>query len=231
MNLINIPWLDVNRKITYKSELTDLATYMVESISGSNNSPTISVSATMFYPQYTTIKGSIGYMPIDTTNMTRDNTMSDRLMFYNNLNNLYLFDYMWYANRYGDLYNIYGYNPSRLFEHWCFYGIWEGRSPSLEYNKDYYVNNVEESDINQIIVELKKIFPEQIDEAKLKNAALWYNFIKTGVTSSVKASEDFDVEVYKESYQDLKDVYKDNWRNYFEHYVRWGRKEHRTQIK
>ena len=138
---------------------------------------------------------------------------------------------MWYANRYGDLYNIYGYNPSRLFEHWCFYGIWEGRSPSLEYNKDYYVNNVEESDINQIIVELKKIFPEQIDEAKLKNAALWYNFIKTGVTSSAKASEDFDVEVYKESYQDLKDVYKDNWRNYFEHYVRWGRKEHRTQIK
>lgn len=231
LNLINIPWLDVNRKITYKSELTDLATYMVESISGSNNSPTISVSATMFYPQYTTIKGSIGYMPIDTTNMTRDNTMSDRLMFYNNLDNLYLFDYMWYANKYGDLYNIYGYNPSRLFEHWCFYGIWEGRSPSLEYNKDYYVNNVEESDIDQIIVELKKIFPEQIDEAKLKNAALWYNFIKTGVTSSVKASEDFDVEVYKESYQDLKDVYKDNWRNYFEHYVRWGRKEHRTQIK
>lgn len=231
LNLINIPWLDVNRKITYKSELTDLATYMIESISGSNNSPTISVSATMFYPQYTTIKGSIGYMPIDTTNMTRDNNMSDRLMFYNNLNNLYLFDYMWYINKYPDLYNVYGYNPSHLFEHWCLYGIWEGRSPSLEYDKNYYSNNVKESDINKIIPELKKIFPEQTNETKLRNAALWYNFMKTGVTRNIRASNHFDVEVYKKSYNDLQRAFGDDYRAYFEHYVRWGRKEQRTQIK
>lgn len=48
-----IPWLDVNWKITYKSENSDdVLSYIIKSISGSTKDGTMTISMVRFYPDY-----------------------------------------------------------------------------------------------------------------------------------------------------------------------------------
>lgn len=52
LTTIQIPWLDVAEKLTYKLPNKQLKTYMVENISFSNSSETMTISMSTFYPLY-----------------------------------------------------------------------------------------------------------------------------------------------------------------------------------
>ena len=51
----------------------------------------------------------------------------------------YLFDHVWYADKYSDLKAAYGYDYTKLWNHWNSYGKREGRSPSPCYEPDVYL--------------------------------------------------------------------------------------------
>lgn len=53
LNMVLIPWIEVNKKIEYKSEsTTEILPYIIKSISGSTSEATMSVSLVRFYPEY-----------------------------------------------------------------------------------------------------------------------------------------------------------------------------------
>ena len=52
LTTIQIPWLDVNKKVTYQLPNKQLKTYTIESISYSNSSETMSITMNTFYPLY-----------------------------------------------------------------------------------------------------------------------------------------------------------------------------------
>lgn len=52
LTTIHIPWLDVNKKITYQLPDKTLKTYVIERISYSNTSETMTIEMSTFYPYY-----------------------------------------------------------------------------------------------------------------------------------------------------------------------------------
>ena len=52
LEVIQIPWLDVNEKVTYKQQGMQLKTYTTERISFSNSSETMTIELSAFYPLY-----------------------------------------------------------------------------------------------------------------------------------------------------------------------------------
>ena len=52
-----------------------------------------------------------------------------------------LFDAKFYADKYPDLRQAFGYNEAQLYNHWITYGIKEGRIASQVFDVKYYLAN------------------------------------------------------------------------------------------
>lgn len=134
----------------------------------------------------------------------------------NNIHEI-LFDATYYANTYADLKKAFGYNSSKLYQHYQQYGKQEGRAPSVLFVPQYYVG----------------IYPD------LKNAfgnnwtAAYNHFVTYGIKEGRKGSPNFDVTVYKENYEDLRNAFgtssSDNWK-YLKHYREFGISESRNAV-
>jgi hypothetical protein len=129
-------------------------------------------------------------------------------------NEEYIFDPVYYANKYPDLKANFGYNPMLLIKHFYKYGIKEGRQASLVFNAKYYLEN--NSD-------LTKAFGTDVKKAIL-------HFNRNGIYEVRKTATTFDLTVYKQNYTDLQNTFKDNNFLYYKHYLNYGKNENRICI-
>ena len=133
-----------------------------------------------------------------------------------------VFDKYYYANKYPDLKNAFGYDGQKLLQHFVTNGIREGRQASEEFNVNYYKNRY---------ADLKRAFGSD-------NAGYMIHYIHNGKKegrygenpayyNGVDYSDVYDIEYYYNTYSDLQMAYGKNPRKLIEHFVNCGMKEGR----
>ena len=123
----------------------------------------------------------------------------------------YLFDSKYYADKYADLKNIFGYDEIALKIHYYTCGIKEGRTASPVFDVRYYLNKY---------ADLKKVFGTNY-------VAAYEHFISSGIKEGRQGSENFDVKAYYNNYADLRKVFGNNYSKLLEHFSTCGLNEGR----
>lgn len=86
------------------------------------------------------VKGITG-MTVAVPNSPSTNTSSSTAKYvFNNLDYSLVFNPTYYTNTYGDLKNAFGTNVTKLFDHFCKYGMKEGRNAISTFNVNVYKN-------------------------------------------------------------------------------------------
>lgn len=142
------------------------------------------------------------------------------------------FDVKSYRNQYADLRRVFGINLQGYYLHYINYGKREGRkatgvatlqNPTTVYNGvnysavydyAYYTEHYKN--------ELKSYIGDDLQ-------VLQY-FVNVGMSQGQQGSADFDVNSYRNAYRDLRSVYGSNLKNYYLHYISYGKNEHRKAI-
>ena len=124
----------------------------------------------------------------------------------------YLFDATYYADRYSDLKEAFGYNKSQLKSHWLNFGIKEGRTASPVYDPAYYVKKYSD---------LKSAY-------KTDYEALYNHFINFGINEGRVASKYFDVNYYISNNSDVKKAYYSSKSYSLVHFMTFGINEGRV---
>ena len=108
------------------------------------------------------------------TNITNGSKISEPLKtyVYNNVDYSLVFDPTYYSNTYADLKNAFGTNEKKLFNHFCQYGMKEGRQASKNFNVTIYRNNYED---------LRKAYGDDLP-------SYYYHYIKYGYKEGRKAT-------------------------------------------
>lgn len=128
-----------------------------------------------------------------------------------------LFNAVYYANSYPDLKKAFGYDSAKLYEHYYWYGIKEGRSASPVFDPKYYLNNN---------ADLKRAFGNDYKAA-------YNHWIEWGCSEGRESSQYYSGKYYKNKYGDLQRAYfsnGNNANNYYKlakHYLEWGINEKR----
>lgn len=123
----------------------------------------------------------------------------------------YAFDVHYYFAKYEDLRKVIGPDCKRLYEHFITCGIKEGRQGCAEFDVNFYKN------YNK-------------DLSNMSNEEAVKHFLIFGLKEGRIASSDFNVLKYKENYKDLRDAFKDNMKEYFKHYILFGKNENRRAV-
>lgn len=157
-----------------------------------------------------------------------------------------IFDYRFYADMYSDLKAAFGYDEGALRNHFKTYGIKEGRIASPVFDVAYYLAN--NSDLVQAFGAgnynaaynhfltyginegrvMSPIFDScyyRIKNIELKSFSghnLLKHFVQYGMSERRQASQNFNVDNYIKRYPYLKDSYGENYKEYYEHYIREG---------
>ena len=84
------------------------------------------------------IKGNISSTSVN--NSTNTNPSSTSSFIYNGIDYSLVFNPTYYANKYSDLKKAFGTDSKKLFDHFCKYGMKEGRSGSATFNVQAYKN-------------------------------------------------------------------------------------------
>ena len=142
------------------------------------------------------------------------------------------FDVHSYSNAYQDLRLAFGEDAPKYYMHYIKYGKREGRQTtgvsdlrnpvyklggkdySRVYDYDYYINSY--ADIKKYVS--PKLAPD---------AAALDHFVRYGMREQRQASENFNVNSYFRSYQDLRRAFRKDYPKYYEHYIKYGYKEKR----
>lgn len=78
------------------------------------------------------------------SSVNSSNTSSSGTFIFNGVDYSLVFDPTYYSNKYADLRKVYGTNATNLFNHFCSFGMKEGRVASVNFNvmkyKEYYVD-------------------------------------------------------------------------------------------
>ncbi|MBR1815292.1 MAG: L,D-transpeptidase [Lachnospiraceae bacterium] len=147
---------------------------------------------------------------------------------WNIIKNESCFDAVYYADKYSDLKNVYGYDDKLLAVHWITSGINEERQASSEFDINYYKNTY---------ADLKAAFGND-------NYAYVLHYIHSGksegraatleddgtvstVYNGVDYSAVYDYTYYINKYSDLKAAFGDDERAALRHFVNNGMKEGR----
>lgn len=120
-----------------------------------------------------------------------------------------VFDYKFYADTYGDLKAVFGYNESALRNHFLTCGVKEGRKSSPVFDVSYYLSNNED---------LKKAFGNKNYEVALNH------FISCGYKELRKSSNEYWGAYYVNKNSDLRHM--DEY-TLMVHYLGYGRNEGR----
>ncbi len=170
-----------------------------------------------------------------------------------NLTN-YIFDSELYYKLYADVRQAFGNNPSLLKDHWLKYGIKEGRTPSLVYNPKYYLEqnaDVKKAFGNNYTLVFNHFINygayEGRTSSEVFNGKDYMNkykdiqdafgkysysygakhFIEFGCKEGRVTSSKFNVTVYKSKNKDLQNAFGNKWKEYFMHYMIYGKNEKR----
>lgn len=128
-----------------------------------------------------------------------------------------MFNAVYYANLYPDLKKAFGYDSGKLYEHYYWYGIQEGRSASPIFDPKYYLENN---------ADLKRAFG-------VDYKAAYQHWIDYGCAEGRASSKYYSGKYYKEKYRDLQNAYfygGSNANNYYRlalHYLNYGISEKR----
>ena len=128
-----------------------------------------------------------------------------------------MFNAVYYANLYPDLKKAFGYDSGKLYEHYYWYGIQEGRSASPIFDPKYYLENN---------ADLKRAFG-------VDYKAAYQHWIDYGCSEGRASSKYSSGKYYKEKYRDLQNAYFNggsNANNYYKlalHYLNYGISEKR----
>lgn len=155
-----------------------------------------------------------------------------------------VFNAQFYANKYPDLKKAFGYDSTKLLNHWRTYGINEGRASSEVLDLGYYLKN--NPDLIKVYgsSDYKKAYNHFItwgykqnrksspvfDMAYYKNTyssvkalpnniQVIQNFLTTGMNAGRKASVNFDPKIYALRYPSLKTAFGTNYKLYYDHYL------------
>lgn len=83
--------------------------------------------------------GQVLKLTMDNPNSSSSPTVSKKFMF-NGLDYSLVFDPIYYTNKYPDLKKVFGANSTALFDHFCTYGMQEGRIATANFNVNVYKN-------------------------------------------------------------------------------------------
>ena len=122
-----------------------------------------------------------------------------------------IFDAEYYAARYKDVYNAYGNDSEKLFQHYVRYGIREGRQASPIFDLTFY----------------KEKYPDLRNAFGGNNYKYIIHFLNYGIKEGRCASAVYDTNFYKGKYSDLRAAFGNDNRKYAEHYMKYGIKEGR----
>lgn len=139
------------------------------------------------------------------------------------------FDVKVYANKYTDVYNVFGYNWYMCYMHYLIDGCKEGRSAktsnpqdrihcyqgidySAVYSYDEYIKY--NADVAAYVGENDYLAMEQ--------------FVNYGMKEGRVASETFSAYIYRGKYIDLYQSYENDLQQYYWHYLKYGKEEGRT---
>lgn len=85
------------------------------------------------------VKGITG-LTLSVPNSSTNTSSSTEKYVFNNLDYSLVFNPTYYTNTYGDLKNAFGTNATKLFDHFCKYGMKEGRNAISTFNVNVYKN-------------------------------------------------------------------------------------------
>jgi hypothetical protein len=135
-----------------------------------------------------------------------------------------------YKNRYADLRAAFGDDLVKYYEHYVTYGVKEKRDGSkcdkiegavtkykgidykLVYDFETYKNRYKD---------LQKAFGDDDDVAYLKH------FVEYGMNEGRDAKEEFSIKSYKNANADLRKAFRDDLKQYYMHYIYYGKNESR----
>jgi M6 family metalloprotease-like protein len=129
-------------------------------------------------------------------NNNNNNNSSDNKKIPNINIEPYMFNATYYADMNNDLKNAFGYDETKLKEHYLTYGIKEGRQASPIFNPEYYLNKYSD---------LKNAFGAKGYESA------YYHFINNGIIEGRQGSKYFDVQYYLNKYNDVKVAFSNNY--------------------
>lgn len=125
-----------------------------------------------------------------------------------------IFDSKFYADKYPDLKQAFGYDYNRLKKHFYQCGIKEERQASRVFDVNYYLNTNED---------LKRCFVNNKVNALV-------HFMNSGIKEGRNTSNEFNIKVYRENNEDLNRAFGNNYEKYYLHYIDIGYKEGRKSI-
>lgn len=123
-----------------------------------------------------------------------------------------VFDAHYYADKYDDLKNAFGYDENRLYQHYLTYGISEGRSASPVFDVLAY---------REMYGDLDVAFGDNWD-------AYVEHYFTFGIEEKRISGGTFDPVAYAEAYPDVKAAFGDDWEAIVNHYLTFGIAEGRT---
>lgn len=194
-------------------------------------------------------KGFVGVLRYKKKEDVSKNETTENSVQEENLDDL-LFDADLYYSLYPDLQKAFGNNKEALYNHWLTFGINEGRRGSYVFDAHYYFAAYEDlrKAIGANCMNLYNHFKAfGIKEGRKgcnefeAGTYAHYNtdlygtdymkdlehFISYGINEVRKTSSTFDVATYKNNYEDLRNAFGDNIKDYYKHYIMYGASEGR----
>ena len=134
------------------------------------------------------------------------------------------FNVNYYMKNYPSLKSTYGNNLEGYYMHY----IWWGKAAGLVADKLLPHDPVtEQNGIDYSAVYDFDYFQTRYPDVRAAfgddDEATLANFVRWGIPSGRRGSEEFDVNIYKNNYPDLQGVYGDKLEGYYMHYIWWGK--------
>ena len=198
-------------------------------------------------PSYPTVYKGIDYAPVYDYNYYTKNNVDVAMAFPGNKEKVLkhfvengmkekragneTFSVKGYKNRYADLRAAFGDDLVKYYEHYVTYGVKEKRDGSkcdkiegavtkykgidykLVYDFETYKNRYKD---------LQKAFGDDDDVAYLKH------FVEYGMNEGRDAKSGFSIKSYKNANADLRKAFRDDLKQYYMHYIYYGKNESRT---
>ena len=140
------------------------------------------------------------------------------------------FCYIAYKNNNKDLRVAFGNDVKSYVVHYSNYGRYEGRvatgnlqvsDPITVYNGIDYSSIYDFNSYLSMNPDLQGVFT-------LDDMGALAHFVNYGMNEARCASSDFNVFIYYNNYSDLQNAFGDNWREYYLHYLHYGKSEGRV---
>lgn len=132
-----------------------------------------------------------------------------------------------YQARYYDLRRVLGDNLKAYYLHFITNGKAEGRIATGNFLGG--ITNLNGIDYSPVYSfnDYSNYNPDIRDAFKLDDKAALHHFVNYGMNETRRASSDFDVQIYKARYSDLRNAFGDNIKAYYLHYITNGKAEGR----